>query len=446
MPFIIALVFMIVAFPSTTYANGSCPTPEQILASLAAQKSRFENNIEPYISDQYWKITKPRVLKPQRTCQKPTFFAQLMCLAENSSIKLVHVPLGSDGGLCKYQAYLQRVSGVYGEFTLEPAKAGFVSLDGYLYKNCEQGFRWMANNRLGEGSHGSVYTACRGSDCNFVAKVATKDLRDHHNETRILSVLKEQDVAPAFHESFTCQRMAKRKTSGRLIADDVGVIIMDKLDGTLDDLLASFFRKALVKKFGSLKGAREYFYDGLIAVKLPALAEEEDGIIKEHVLKDLSLGQLNWRMLMGKSPLFGKDPSKHFRIEPIPEELTGILADVDKLLIKAASLSIIHRDLKPDNVMYKNLPDGSKKFLLIDFGKSLHADIVETHGRADTYLSTLRVLGAPQAPGENENECFDKISLELEMYMQYGITYTFTTTQQCRDFILKNYDLRRLFM
>lgn len=99
--------------------------------------------------------------------------------------------------------------------------------------------------QLGRGRQGTVYLACDrdrlldAHGCEYVMKVS--DLYDEQDvnlwkqEVSVLQRLKGSGLAPDILEAWSCKTPIEE---GEMVPAQVGVIVMEKFTGTLDQLLA----------------------------------------------------------------------------------------------------------------------------------------------------------------------------------------------------------------
>jgi len=98
-----------------------------------------------------------------------------------------------------------------------------------------------------------------------------------------------------------------------------------------------------------------------------------------------------------------------------PEELVPLGAQICEGLSAAHDAQIIHRDLKPDNVFLENVPDGSTRVKLVDFGISAMLD-VDRSGERRQRLGTLRYMSPEQCRGQVVDRRADLYALGVVMY------------------------------
>ena len=107
--------------------------------------------------------------------------------------------------------------------------------------SCKKG--WDFHNRIGEGHFGRIYVICKDNKCNYVAKVIGVDSngekKDMINEVTILQNIYNKTtsnpIVPKVCDSYTCDVPFDGLFG--LNTRQLGIIIMERLDGSLKNLL-----------------------------------------------------------------------------------------------------------------------------------------------------------------------------------------------------------------
>jgi len=111
------------------------------------------------------------------------------------------------------------------------------------------------------------------------------------------------------------------------------------------------------------------------------------------------------------------------------KENYGLLNNVASFLDTLAKLKIVHGDIKTDNVLYKNMPNGKIKFVIIDWESARTEDnfsLFSNRVRKSTYW-TYNYGDVPYFNRELKNEgqhlYYDKICLERDLLQEFGILF-----------------------
>lgn len=96
---------------------------------------------------------------------------------------------------------------------------------------------WSQNKYIGRGVYGKVYSTCKREKCDWVLKVSElntdKAFSQFQRDQHFLQMLKDTQVVPKIEDVWIC--------------DDIGNIVMEKFDGTVDSLI--------------IKGEKEWFLE-----------------------------------------------------------------------------------------------------------------------------------------------------------------------------------------
>jgi len=106
-----------------------------------------------------------------------------------------------------------------------------------IFENCEQDFEWIKQPYIvPDQKFNLLHQACKihDKDCNYVAK-ASFDIDSFNNEVYWLERLASTDIIPQIYKSYQCTVKRSNTDPER----DLGIIIMERFDGTLDSLLKS---------------------------------------------------------------------------------------------------------------------------------------------------------------------------------------------------------------
>lgn len=105
--------------------------------------------------------------------------------------------------------------------------------------SCKHG--WEFYNQIGSGTFGNVYIACK-DNCDYVAKVIINqqlDVKGFNKEVKIMKELfdRHPEMVPKIYDSYICKAPFYNIYYKRKNKFDVGIIIMERMDGTLKDLM-----------------------------------------------------------------------------------------------------------------------------------------------------------------------------------------------------------------
>lgn len=306
------------------------------------------------------------------------------------------------------------------------------------YHDCEGRFKWIKNNTINVGSSAVVYEACLSRDCNYVAKTQS-NLEYHTIETSILTRLKDTGIAPTMFESFSCHVNEKSSLPKDLNVDEkpsltknFHVIVMEKFDGTVEQLLQQHFDKYLIKKFFTKGKILDYFYK--------VHFEQKDNQISYDNIKKLLSVTNNFHILNSFSLLghlvygFPAVPEKHLKMYPMTDTAQEIVKSIHDVLTTLSSNGIIHRDIKPDNMLYKKLKKGFK-IVVTDFATA--RDVLNNKGLTSplTYWKD-RFQDAPNIAQGIDLKCYDITRMNLLMDAEFGIPYS--EPKECAQYSLPN--------
>jgi hypothetical protein len=105
-----------------------------------------------------------------------------------------------------------------------------------IAENCQEMTDWLTKEKIGRGSYGFIYLACRASDdteCDYVLKIqAAND--DFRQEVTALERLQGYGVAPKLYAAWTC-KTGGETGPGRAVreafggSDEMGYLVIEKL-------------------------------------------------------------------------------------------------------------------------------------------------------------------------------------------------------------------------
>ena len=82
---------------------------------------------------------------------------------------------------------------------------------------------------------------------------------------------------------------------------------------------------------------------------------------------------------------------------PLPiVEAVGYLLEACEAIAEAHALGIVHRDIKPSNLFLADMPGGTSRVKVLDFGISKTSNVDPTQGDISTLTETDATLGSPQ--------------------------------------------------
>lgn len=111
---------------------------------------------------------------------------------------------------------------------MEESKEIWFSTNYSIPEECSR--EYMLKSIIGKGQYGSVYEACKNSNCNFVIRITNArtevDKKDFYREAYISALMGTNNVGPLVYRYWICDWSKHGGT-------DIGMILMDRLDITL---------------------------------------------------------------------------------------------------------------------------------------------------------------------------------------------------------------------
>lgn len=121
-----------------------------------------------------------------------------------------------------------------------------------------------------------------------------------------------------------------------------------------------------------------------------------------------------------------------------PPQIATILNKIDALISEVNHKGIMHRDFKLDNLVYKM--GQQSRVAIIDFGQSLDVNEPSTKHNLNSFWTAHKfVSSSPTYDTQAVLACYDKITLEMNLLMRYGIHHSFAVNKTCRNEVNSQY-------
>jgi hypothetical protein len=131
--------------------------------------------------------------------------------------------------------------------SLKPVGIGIPTSFRDIAEDCAQNnhiWKWEETDKIGSGGYGSVYTTCKGMDCDYVVKVQQKN-ENYYTEIEALLSLQHTKAVPKVFAAWTCE--------------NVGYFVMEKLYPCEHD--NKFMWKEVRKKLNIIKDQGYLHFD-----------------------------------------------------------------------------------------------------------------------------------------------------------------------------------------
>ena len=131
--------------------------------------------------------------------------------------------------------------------SLKPVGIGIPTSFRDIAEDCAQNnhiWKWEETDKIGSGGYGSVYTTCKGMDCDYVVKVQQKN-ENYYTEIDALLSLQHTKAVPKVFAAWTCE--------------NVGYFVMEKLYPCEHD--NKFMWKEVRKKLNIIKDQGYLHFD-----------------------------------------------------------------------------------------------------------------------------------------------------------------------------------------
>lgn len=133
------------------------------------------------------------------------------------------------------------------DLSIKPVGIGIPTSFLPIVEDCSQNediWKWKETDKIGSGGYGSVYTTCKGMDCDYVVKVQQKN-ENYYTEIDALLSLQNTNAVPKVFASWTCENF--------------GYFVMEKLYPCEHD--NKFMWKEVLKKLDIIKDQGYLHFD-----------------------------------------------------------------------------------------------------------------------------------------------------------------------------------------